>query len=220
MNLLKVSILGVALVGTATAGSAADVLAEFQLNDHPAGDQAPPTYGLRLDNILGSGVSTLSMDFHNDSRMVVSEDNGVLSLHITGTLYGGEIEDHDYVDAHSYAVDFLYEVNVADVTDGWDVNTFDSSNSGTLIDLDTNEEITLYGKANMDGLVFSMLADGFRLDGDNDSWVGRGWMTTNSDGSMSHGGAQDWLFVGTPVPSPAGAFVLGLGGLVSMRRRR
>ena len=220
MNLVKASILGIALLGATTAVSSASIVAEFELNDHPGGDQAPPTYGLRLDNILGPGVATLSMDFYDDTRMVVSEDAGVISLHITGTLYGGEVEAHDYVDAHSYAVDFLYEVNVSDAGNGWNVNTFDTANTGTVTDLDTSDVFTLYGMANMDGLVFSMLADGFRLNGDNSSWVGRGWLTANSDGTVSNAGAQDWLFVGTPVPSPAGAFVLGLGGLVSMRRRR
>lgn len=205
-----------------TAGSIANaaVVAEYALSDHPGGDAAPPAYGLRLDNMLNPGLAVLSMDHYGDSRLVVSEDAGMLSLRITGTLYGGGVASNAFVNPHSYSVDFTYSVNVAALMNGWDVNTFDSMNAGLLTNLDTNKEFDLYGKANMTGLVFQFLADGFRIAGDNSTFVGRGWLTGNSDGTDSHSGAQDWLFTGTLVPAPGALALLGLGGLTATRRRR
>lgn len=224
-QLLKVAggLLALGMVSVSSASSGGLVIAEFELGDHPDGNAAEPFYGLRLDNMLAPGVVTLSMDHFNNTRMSVIEYNGVLSMHITGTLYGGAVNDHAYVDAHSYEVNFTYALNVTDAGNGWEVNSFDAGNTGTITDLDTNEVTTLFGKANSSDLVFSMLADGHRLSGDSSSWVGRGWLTDNSDGSMPGAGAQDWLFTATKlpeVPAPSAIALLGLGGMLSSRRRR
>ena len=216
----KKGLFAAVLLCTAGAVANAGVVAEYALSDHPAGDAAPPAYGLRLDNVINPGLAVLSMDHYGDSRLVVSEDAGMLSIRITGTLYGGGVASNAFVNPHTYAVDFTYSVNVAALMNGWDVNTFDVMNSGSLINMDTNKEFDLYGKADMTGLVFQFLADGFRIHGDNSTFVGRGWLTTNADGTDSNAGAQDWLFTGTLVPAPGALALLGLGGLTATRRRR
>lgn len=213
-------LIGLTLIGISSANAGGLVIAEFELNDHPDGGVAEPFYGLRLDDIVAPGVATLSMDFYNNTRMTVIDDNGALSMHITGTLYGGAVSNDAYVNPHSYEIDFSYALNVSDAGNGWEVNGFDVGNTGTITDLDTQLVTTLYGKANMADLVFSMLADGHRLDNDNSSWVGRGWLTDQADGSDPYSGYRDWLFIATEVPAPSGMAILGLAGLVSTRRRR
>ena len=130
-QLLKVAggFLALGMVAASSANAGGLVIAEFELGDHPDGSAALPYYGLRLDNILAPGVVTLSMDHHNNTRMTVIEDNGMLSMHITGTLYGGEISGNAYVDAQSYEVDFTYALNVSDAGNGWEVNGFDAGNT-------------------------------------------------------------------------------------------
>lgn len=220
-QLLKVAggLVTLSMVAVSSASAGGLVIAEFELGDHPDGSVALPYYGLRLDNILAPGVVTLSMDHFGDTRLSVIEDNGELSMHITGTLYGGAISGNAYVDAQSYAVDFTYALNVSDAGNGWEVNGFDVGNTGTLTNLDTMAVTDLYTKENDAGLIFAMLADGHRL-GDSSSWVGRGWVTTNDDGSMPGAGSQDWLFTATEVPAPSGIAILGLGGMIATRRRR
>lgn len=214
-------IAGIALTtATLAHASGGALVMEFALNDHPDGNVAPPYYGLRLDNILGSGPATLSMDHYDNTRLFVYEDNGSFSINITGTLYGGEVENGAYVDPMDYEVDFWYHLNVADAGNGWIVDGFAAGNSGTLTNTNDNSVYTLFGKANDQDRVFEFLADGHRLDNDDSSWVGRGWLTLESDGSNNLGGAQDWIFTATVIPAPGSAALLGLAGVCAARRRR
>lgn len=214
--------IGIALSAATLSASAGGLtIAEYQLSDHPAGGENPPPYGLRLDGILGAGIHTLSIDHHNDTVLTVTDNGGNLEINISGTLFGGEVDGlGGYVSAASYAVDFNYVMNVADVGNGWDVNGFDASNGGTVTNLDTNVVTELYGMNNPAGLVFAFLADGHRLDGDNTTWVGRGWITDQSDGTDPAAGIKDWLFKGELIPAPSSFALLGLGGMVASRRRR
>ena len=141
-------------------------------------------------------------------------------MNITGTLYGGEVVGGAYVDPHDYEVDFWYHLNVSDTGNGWIVDGFDAGNTGTLTNTDDNTAYTLYGKANDQDRVFEFLADGFRLDNDDSSWVGRGWLTPNSDGTNSLGGQQDWIFTATTIPAPGAAALFGIAGICASRRRR
>lgn len=220
MKIQKMTILGAALLGTVAAASSAAVIAEFNLSDHPQGDAAPPAYGLRLDNIVGGGIAVLSMDHFGDTVMTVEDNGGDLSVHITGTLWGGSVVNHAFVDPQAYTIDFTYAVNVAASGNGWEVAGFDVNNNGILTHVDSGDETVLYGKAAPSDSVFRMLDDGYRITGDTTSFVGLGWLTRDITGGNSNGGAQDWLFVATPVPAPAGVAVLGLAGLMSTRRRR
>lgn len=209
-----------ALAATTMAASAGGlVIAEYQLGDHPNGNQNPPPYGLRLDNMLGSGVATLSIGYHNDTVLTVIDDGGDLSINISGTLHGGLVDGFgDYVSASDYAVDFTYSVGVVASGGGWVVSTIDSANSGTLTNLDTNDVTTLYTTGMPDTFLF--LPDDHRLDTDANDWVGRGWITDQTDGSDPLGGTRDWLFTATEIPAPGALALLGLGGMVSVRRRR
>jgi hypothetical protein len=53
-------IAGLMMLGASSANAGGLVIAEYQLGDHPNGNQNPPPYGLRLDNMLGAGTTTLS----------------------------------------------------------------------------------------------------------------------------------------------------------------
>ncbi len=223
---MTLGIIGLSAVCGLASSVSADIVAEFQLADHTHGDVAPGVYGLRLDNMINdggtSGIVVLQMNHFNNSTLVVEEEAGSISIHIQGTLWGGQVEAGAFVDAQAYEMDFTYSANVVEVADGWTISGFRADNNGTLTNVDTNEVMDLYGKANMQGLVFDFLSDGFRIPGDFHSFVGRGWLTGNSDGSMSNDGAQDWLFTATQliVPAPSSIAFLGLGGLVATRRRR
>ncbi len=219
---MKYMIAMAAVSAAAMSASAGGLtIGQYLLGDHPGGGENPPPYGLRLDGIVAGGVASLSLGHHGDTILTVTDDGGALSINISGTLYGGEVDGMGgYVSASSYTIDMDYVLGVSDEGNGWAVNGFSASNSGTLTNLDTMDVIDLYGKDNAAGLVFAFLADGHRLDGDDDSWVGRGWITDQSDGSDPYSGYRDWLFTATKVPAPGALALLGLGGLCSARRRR
>ena len=79
-----------ALLGAITMPSLGGglVIAEFALSDDPDGNQSPPPYGLRLDNVGAPGVMTLSMAMHDNTTLSVIEEDGAFSIRIQGTLHG------------------------------------------------------------------------------------------------------------------------------------
>lgn len=211
-----------ALAAGFTHAGVATTVAQFDLLDHPDGSAAEPYYGLRLDNVIASGTATLSMDVYQDTVMTVTEEDGDFTIEIEGTLRGGAVSGNAWVDAQDYAVSFSYGADVVMTASGWKVNGFTTLNGGTITNLGTMDTIELFGKGNGAGDTFIMQADGHRLSGDSSSWVGRGWLTTETDGSNAAGGAQDWLFtaIEREAPTPGALALLGLGGLVGARRRR
>ena len=216
---MKNVLMGVALATAAMGASAGGlVIGEYQLNDHPDGNQSPPPYGMRLDNVLGAGVATLSLDFHNDTVLTVTDDGGMLSINISGTLNGGLVDNMGgYLSQESYAVDFNYVANVAASGGGWVVSGADNANFGTLTNLGDMSVTTIYTTGMPE--TFAFLPDGHRL-GDNSTWVGRGWLTEELNGDDTVAGTRDWLFQATEIPAPGSFALLGLGGLVAARRRR
>ena len=204
------------------------VIAEFEINDHPQGNLLPPSYALRLDNVFGAFNATFSADIHNDATLTVVQDTNTNDLYIdiSGTFHGGEDLGAGWGTTFDLVADFRYEANVAAVAGGWAVTGFSGLSVGTFTRLDTNETTTWYdmedaaGENGPAGETFRLAADGWRIDNDNSSWVGRGWLTTNSDGSMMGPPAQDWFFSATVIPAPSAFAVLGLGGLAACRRRR
>ncbi|MFK7759662.1 MAG: PEP-CTERM sorting domain-containing protein [Phycisphaerales bacterium] len=206
---------------TLSASAGGLVIAQYELSDHPDANLNPPPYGMRLDNVIGAGAATLSFDFHGDSLLTVTDNGGDLSINISGTMFGGVVDGMGgYVSATSYAVDFNYGALVNNFGGGWAVNGVDAANTGTVTNLDTNEVFTLNTTTIGDGTAFAFLPDGHRLDGDDSTFVGRGWMTEETDGTDPLGGTRDWIFTATKVPAPSSVALLGLGGLVATRRRR
>jgi hypothetical protein len=211
--------------GSALGG--ATVVAEYEINDHPNGGLVPPTYALRLDNIFGFEKATFSADTFNDATLTVLQDDaGGLLIDIAGTFHGGEDLGGTWGTTFDIAATFRYAANVAATANGWQVTGFTTLNNGVLTRLDTNESTVWYGMEDSIGEngpiggTFTFAADGWKIPGDDSTWVGRGWLTQNDDGSMTAAPAQDWFFSANLVPAPGAMALLGLGGLAAARRRR
>ncbi len=99
----------------------------YILNNHPDGNQRPPSYGLRLDGLIGNPNSdTFTFDFdHPDSgmSMIISDavDAGNKNIRIFGFTYGGldrnsngnfgtDTDNNGYSDSvqGTWFVDFTY----------------------------------------------------------------------------------------------------------------
>ncbi len=248
--------MAVAFVGWSAPASAASVR-QFELFDHPDGNENPPPYGLRFDDILAGsggdgGVTTFSFDTFADTILTVTDDMmGSITINISGNLFGGEKDSGFGVG--QWALDFNYTMNVAPDGTGWIVTDNDSDNNGTLTKVgdeggvDDGTSFEFRDKSEMGGdTSFRFLQDGHRLDdfpdmADMDPWVGRGWFKSlwyydgdDDDDDDSRGwkktkGAHDFLFLGKeidgdpgdpiPLPSAAGLGLVGLGVVVSRRRR-
>ncbi len=213
------------LAGGAVAGDT--VVAEFAINDHPNGGLVPPTYALRLDNIFGFEKATFSADTYSNATLTVSQDvAGAYYIDIAGTFHGGEDLGGSWGTTFDIEASFRYAANVMTTADGYQVMGFSTLNTGVFTRLDTNEDMTWYamedavGDNGPVGGTFTFAEDGWMIPGDDSSWVGRGWLTMNDDGSMTAAPAQDWFFTATVIPAPGGMAMLGLGGLVAARRRR
>ncbi|MFQ5492262.1 MAG: PEP-CTERM sorting domain-containing protein [Phycisphaerae bacterium] len=214
--------------------------------DHPDAAQDPPPYGLRLDDlflqapVLGNvpnpvgGVTSFSFDPTNGGDMTLSVITAgtALNINISGTAFGGVDTGTTYgFGAGLYAIDFTYTMNVTavpGVDGGWVVSPNNAMNNGTITALAGVADIAegtswqLFDQVDSanDALVF--LQDEHRLGGFPalaalDPWVGRGWVTYNSDGTNSSA-TQDWLFIAIPEPSSLGLLVMGAAAL--LRRKR
>lgn len=208
----------------------------FALSDHPDGNAAPATYGLRLDGLFagrmgaGAGITTFSFNHFNDVRLTVHENMGTITLNIAGTIWGGEKSGADYAYGKgAYALNFDFTMHVAASGTGWVVNQDDPvNNTGRVTALGNNAGVpmgTVFPFHDMSAASFLFLQDEHRLAGHPQAghgyWVGRGWVTFQPNGGDS-AATQDWLFLGTPVPLPAGGALAcaGLVGLAGRRRRR
>jgi hypothetical protein len=228
MRSMKTGLAALALASAAGGVLAGEtVVAEFAIHDHPEGGFAPPTYALRLDYIFGDFRSSFSADVYNDATLTVLQDGaGSFFIDIAGTFRGGEDTGDAFSNEFDISASFRYAANITDVGNGWQVDGFTTLNSGTITRLDTNETTTWYGMTDDTGengpigSSFLLASDGFRITGDDSTWVGRGWLTTNDDGSMAAAPAQDWLFAASVIPSPSSMALLGMGGLIAARRRR
>ena len=180
------------MAGTASADT---VLFSFDLGDHPDGNAADPTYGLRLDNLFtrmtdggafvsGSGIGgTTTFSFESngaDMRLdaIDTNDSGTVdTLRISGTVYGGRDVGSGYGFGEGlYELSYTVATGVSTLggTDGG----FMAANAGGT-DLGYirslgNDDIaagTTWGfsnKPNNAGDSFLFLADGHRMGGSND----------------------------------------------------
>ncbi len=250
MNLRMDKVVG-ALAGFGSlliAGSAsAGLVASFDLENHPDAAEAPPPYGLRLDNLFlqeggEGGVTTFSFDtqagvtlsIFDESQELGDRNGSFLRINISGEVFGGEESGYG---VGLYDLNFDYRMHVTEVEDGWVVVSADGSNNGSLTPIFDVEDGRGGGAEYRFWDQFSEGADAsarFQNDGHRlddrvnfvDMIVGRGWLTFNQDNSNS-AGTQDFLFIGRnrepgnpiPLPTAAGLGLAGLGVVVSRRRR-
>ena len=201
----------------------------YQLRNHPDGNQNPPLYGLRLDELVNatSGHDVFTFDFNHASSNMQMTYNGT-TIHIFGQAYGGRDIGASYANDASlgiYLIDFTYNIGVAPVPGDDDiyVNPGNSYNYGSIT-RPGGQVISMrdghYGNGQPD----------FRFgDEDNDlghrgfaGLSGWGWLFTNTgpNGSYVNYTSNDWLFTANLVPGPGAAALLGLGALATGRRRR
>ncbi|MCO7225876.1 PEP-CTERM sorting domain-containing protein [Pleionea sp. CnH1-48] len=237
-NLKK--LLAISAIAFASISSHATIVS-FDLADHPDGNQALPTYGLRLDGLFGSGSSTEWTFTFDNMRMDVDTTLG--TAHIYGTLHGGIDTGPTRPTEYDWYVDFLYSDNIIVNPDGsWSVSDSGGDNTANwglltlLSDVDLNGD-NLSDMNSSIGLVEHM---GGRLDDDSHRcnghagcgpWVGIGWLSAtmdfvqsndSSNWNLTHHNAMDWLYQATPVPEPGSLFILlsGIAGLAAYRKRR
>tara|TARA_A100000171_G_scaffold51213_2_gene64865 strand:- start:9794 stop:10459 length:666 start_codon:yes stop_codon:yes gene_type:complete len=210
--------IGLGILSTSALGGDV-ILSTFDLFDHPGGAIDPQAYGLRLDGLGVEDPMTFSFgDSQANSTMTlqVVDTGSQIELRMSGTVSGNSANGG--TDFGSFALNVTYVVDA--VAGGWEDNdSADGVMVGTLEgDFGSgNEVVDLFGKSDGND-AFRFLSDGHRLAGDNDSWVGRGWLLPNN----MMGDTNDFLFQGALVPLPAAAWggLAMLGGIAAARRFR
>jgi hypothetical protein len=197
----------------------------YRLANHPDGNTVPPPYGARFDELYNatSGHDVFTMDFEHPSSLVTMTYTGS-TISITGSAWGGRDIGGTYANdiyLGLYTLNFTYSLGLAPVPgddDVW-VDTTNHVNTGTITS----------PFADVRNLVDERGSFGysFRLGDENDDQghrgfngiSGWGWMSYKTDSGIEHVAATDWIFT-VIIPSPASAAMLGLGGMMALRRRR
>lgn len=221
-----VAVLSGLVVVSAFAGSASGAMIEtglYQLHNHPDGTVNPPPYGLRLDELfdITPDHDDFTMDFDDPSSNVQMTYDG-MTIHIFGTAFGGRDIGAVYAAEPTtglYTFDFTYTVGVGLVPGDDDLYVAAPSGSNFgFIQPPVGPAISLTDTS-VGGFTFRF--------GDEDDDLGHrgfpglsgwGWLTHHHE-SQGHIVNSDWIFTAELVPTP-GATMLGLVGLVGLRRRR
>ncbi|MEM9352940.1 MAG: PEP-CTERM sorting domain-containing protein [Planctomycetota bacterium] len=185
----------------------------YELFNHPDGAIATPTepYGIRLDAGTPPVGDGPTFDVEGAGPVLLTWPLFSTTATITGSTINnetGEIWDVDYT-----------LTGVTAVSDGF----IATGGTGTLTYADvgpapTPSAYTLTGALDGDGEAFEFRMDGYRLDNDSTSIVGRGWL----EGS---GNFNDWLVIAVQneefmIPEPTSAALLSIGALAALRRRK
>lgn len=220
---------GVVLCAAAGSASGATILPGlYRLHNHPDGNERPPLYGARFDELFDvtTGHDVFTMDFDNIQSAVYMTINPALNqIHIFGQSYGGRDTGSALAnDSHRglYQIDFTYNLGVGPAMGDDDlvVVTPDHRNFGTLTT--PGGTVVSLTDQGMDGKTFRF--------GDEDNDLGHrgfnglsgwGWMSYVSPTAIRHVDSTDWLFTATyEIPAPGAAALAGIGGLLMARRRR
>jgi hypothetical protein len=192
-----------------------DDVQTYLCHDHPQGLLSPPTYGLRIDDLIADGGYTFSFDYSDGAetaRVLLTYDEARGEIRIQGRAYGGKVQGGAWSPAASGWIDFdfRYTESVAVYDDcgrapGDDLYVTGASalNTGT---------VTLDGWGEDASFTFIDRADetgcSFVFDNDRDSkgvdaiaddptvWSASGWLQPGTSGS------RDWLFIATRLTPP------------------
>ena len=196
----------------------------YVLGDHPDGNAGPPSYGLRLDELMditgGHDVFTFSFDHPGaDMRIDITEvGTDEYELHIYGMAFGGLVQNNQYNQALSGFVDIDFVYMLAHPVGGDDdyiVTTKNFLNTGEITFM--GSMIDLFDRANSEGY-------SFRLGDEDDDLGHRGFDGVSGWGWLDHGMegthvyASDWLF--TVIPTPGSAALLSVALVIGARRNR
>ena len=167
----------------------------YSLLDHGDGKRGAD-YGLRVDHF----DRLFSVELGGASLVLFWDGGDTAS--ITGTVFDPD-ENETW--------EVFYEMT--SVTPVGTQGFFATAGSGTLTDPAAVVH-SFEAKADRSGSVFTFLADGHRIDGDDTTPVARGW--------LDYDGTNDFLVRAVAIPEPGtGAMMaLGLLGLARLGRRR
>lgn len=187
----------------------------FVCHDHPEGVIAPPTYGLRIDDLLGEGQYTFSFDYSDgveDALVTLTYDETNATIRIAGRAYGGLVEGDDWsASARGWIdIDFTYTSGVAvfdncarETGDDLFVTGASSLNTGTFT-LDgwgENASFSFIDRANEGGCSFTFDNDWDskgvdEIANDPNIWSAAGWLQPSTTGD------RDWVFTATRYTPP------------------
>lgn len=217
--------LGAAATMSTSASGAMIAPGLYRLYNHPDGNQRPPLYGLRLDELYNAtgGHDVFTFDFDHPSSSVLMNYDGT-TITITGTARGGRDTGSTYANDQylgMYSFSFTYAVGVQSVPDDDDVwvDAANHVNTGTIT-TPLNDVINLVDER-------GTFPYSFRL-GDEDNDAGhRGFAGISGWGWMNHGPnpdvhvyASDWLFTAELVPTPGALSLSAMSLVLATRRRR
>ncbi len=212
--------------GAASAGLIVPTDVRLQLMDHPDGDAAPPTYGLRLDELIDVTPGHDRFTFSFDHPLALMQlqltelSPGEFSIHIWGTAFGVRVVNNEYDPLLSglAEIDFTYMlVQPVAGDDDLIVTTPSFTNSGSI--MFEGSTIDLFDRANSEG--FS-----FRLGNEDDDQGHRGFAGISGWGWLDHGvagnhvAASDWLFTVVPTPGTTALMAIAAALFTKGRRRR
>ena len=208
---------------------------QYRLFDHPDANQAPPPYGLRLDNVFDGygydGVTTFSF---NSGVVMAEVDDVAGTMRIFGDIYGGVDVGEAYGLEVKVRLDFTYSDMVMadnfDPTDP-DLQVPQGEGGGGIEVLDIISDPTDGGSNSLVGQTFSFM-DKVNLNAGPDYGVAFNFLNTEHRGydglngwgwvelASGYGGTHDFLFIGELVPEPGSLAIWSMIGVVFCSRRR